>query len=105
MNPSTELPSDSTRRNRIFGGLVLIGLGLLALISPVISVPVMFAQWSFVALGLVFLAWGLTVSLVVAGFAYRFAAIRLPGWILSPRRWLALGSLPRGRPTRREMTA
>lgn len=39
------------------------------------------------------LAWGLIVSLVVAAFAYRFAAIGLPGWFWSAGRWLALGAL------------
>ncbi len=38
-------------------------------------------------------AWGLIVSLVIAGLTYRFAAIDLPIWMLSPRRWWALALL------------
>ncbi len=37
--------------------------------------------------------WGLGVSAVVAGLTYRFSAIALPRWMLSRRRWMALGQL------------
>jgi len=56
---------------------------------------VAFATWLLLtgSLAPLDLAWGLIASLVVAAFAYRFAAIGLPGWFLSPRRWLAFGAL------------
>ncbi len=38
-------------------------------------------------------AWGFVVSLVIARLTYRFAAIDLPAWMLSPQRWLAFGLL------------
>ncbi len=38
-------------------------------------------------------AWGFLVSLVIARLTYRFAAIDLPGWMFSARRWAALGLL------------
>jgi multicomponent Na+:H+ antiporter subunit E len=54
-----------------------------------------FATWmlltgSFVAADL---AWGIGASLIVARVSYRFAAIDVPWWITSPRRWIALFQL------------